>query len=208
MAGVSEVSPLVLHRLATSDRPEFVARLQASFAAGAGSFGDESTEPVISEVEIYESMDQLGAISWEVRERGNRVGGIVVAFEDDGRRASLDLLFIDTGAQGMGIGARVWSAIEALYPEVEVWKTLTPYEDTRNIHFYVNKCGFQIVEFFHPGRPDPNGPVFAVGAEGNSNPDLMFAFEKRRSPLGQHARSGMFVDESPDGGVVVLRGNV
>lgn len=53
---------------------------------------------------------------------------------------------------------------------------MTPYEDTRNIHFYVNKCGFRIVEFFHPGHPDPHGHA----SEGQGPPDLMFAFEKQR----------------------------
>jgi hypothetical protein len=30
---------------------------------------------------------------------------------------------------------------------VRVWETMTPYFEKRNIHFYVNKCGFHIVEF-------------------------------------------------------------
>jgi hypothetical protein len=34
--------------------------------------------------------------------------------------------------------------------------THTLYFEQRNIHFYVNKCGFSIVEFFHPGHPDPH----------------------------------------------------
>lgn len=38
--------------------------------------------------------------------------------------------------------------IEGMYPETEVWELVTPYFEKRNIHFYVNKCGFHIVEFF------------------------------------------------------------
>ena len=33
-------------------------------------------------------------------------------------------------------------------PETEVWETCTPYFEKRNIHFYVNKCGFQIDQFW------------------------------------------------------------
>ena len=29
------------------------------------------------------------------------------------------------------------------------WELVTPYFEVRNIHFYVNKCGFHIVEFFN-----------------------------------------------------------
>ena len=44
-------------------------------------------------------------------------------------------------------GYAAWCAVEQLNPEVKVWETCTPYFEKRNIHFYVNKCGFHIVEF-------------------------------------------------------------
>ncbi|WP_367948889.1 GNAT family N-acetyltransferase [Microbacterium sp. NC79] len=103
-------------------------------------------------------MDHAGADAWEVLDGGRVVGGAVVVVDGQGDRASLDLLFIDVGEHGRGIGVRVWNAIEAKYPDVEVWRTMTPCEDVRNIHFYVNKCGFRVVEFFHPGHPDPHQP--------------------------------------------------
>ena len=34
-----------------------------------------------------------------------------------------------------------------MYPETKVWETHTPLFEKRNIHFYVNKCGFKIVEY-------------------------------------------------------------
>ncbi len=37
-------------------------------------------------------------------------------------------------------------------------ETHTPYFEKRNIHFYVNVCGFRIVEFFGAHHPDPHGP--------------------------------------------------
>ncbi|MDQ1254246.1 MAG: hypothetical protein QG646_3472, partial [Euryarchaeota archaeon] len=57
-----------------------------------------------------------------------------------------------------GIGSAAWQAIEAQYPETKVWELFTPYFEKRNIHFYVNKCGFHIVEFYHKFNPDPHQP--------------------------------------------------
>lgn len=66
---------------------------------------------------------------------------------------------------------------------------MTPYEDQRNIHFYVNSCGFRVVEFFHPGHPDPNVPAY-VSEDAGGPPDLMFAFEKVRTPPRGEAEGG------------------
>ena len=35
-------------------------------------------------------------------------------------------------------------------------KPVTPYFDKRNIHFYVNVCGFHITEFFNEKHPMPD----------------------------------------------------
>ena len=65
-----------------------------------------------------------------------------------------------------------------LHPEVKVWETVTPYFEKRNIHFYVNRCGFHIVEFFNSHHPDPNDPDSADISD-NQFPDGMFRFEKK-----------------------------
>ena len=39
------------------------------------------------------------------------------------------------------------------YGSLEDLGDLTPYFETRNIHFYVNRCGFHIVEFFNERHP-------------------------------------------------------
>ena len=57
-----------------------------------------------------------------------------------------------------------------MHPEVTVWETVTPYFEKRNIHFYVNRCGFHIVEYFnehHCAPDDKDGELFD-----------MFRFEK------------------------------
>jgi len=68
--------------------------------------------------------------------------------------------------------------VEQLHPEVTVWETVTPYFEKRNIHFYVNRCGFHIVEFYNSHHPDPNDPD--AGQQMDEQfPDGMFRFEKR-----------------------------
>ena len=54
-----------------------------------------------------------------------------------------------------------------------MWETTTPYFEKRNIHFYVNRCGFHIVEYFnsrHPALHDPDSD--------DTDSDGMFRFQK------------------------------
>ena len=58
-------------------------------------------------------------------------------------------------------------------------------KEKMNINFYVNRCGFHIVEYFNEFHPDPNDPDAAgsVGGEAVEDgqfPDGMFRFEKRK----------------------------
>ena len=60
--------------------------------------------------------------------------------------------------------------------EVISRKTITPYFEKRNIHFYVNRCGFHIVEFWNKYQ---HGPAVPEEEEGNwSMDDEMFVFRK------------------------------
>ena len=88
------------------------------------------------------------------------------------------LLFVSPDAHSKGIGFAAWKEAERLYPDTKVWETCTPYFETRNIHFYVNKCGFRIVEFFNSHHPDPHDPE--TGEEENYEAGGgMFRFEKQ-----------------------------
>ncbi len=74
------------------------------------------------------------------------------------------------------IGLGQWVVhMERIYPNTKVWETCTPYFDKRNIHFYVNVCGFHITEFFNEKHPMPDTPDDFVG-DGNEG---MFAFKKQ-----------------------------
>lgn len=63
--------------------------------------------------------------------------------------------------------------------QVKVWQTITPYYDQRNIHFYVNRCGFRIVEYFNAFHK----VMFLEGKEDQDMleqfPQGVFRFEKR-----------------------------
>ena len=61
---------------------------------------------------------------------------------------------------------------------MNVWETVTPYFEQRNIHFYVNRCGFHIVEFFNKYHPDQNDPEMCAEELDKQFPDGMFRFEK------------------------------
>ncbi|MBR3748573.1 MAG: GNAT family N-acetyltransferase, partial [Firmicutes bacterium] len=145
---------VTLTRLTGDDREQFILDNQYAFRYGAmEEFGErdshfEEDGEIISRKTIEDSID--GGVAYRIREDGRIVGGLVLKIDGKTRHNHLDLLFISPEAHSRGIGLAAWQEVERLYPETEVWETCTPYFETRNIHFYVNKCGFHIVEFFNP----------------------------------------------------------
>lgn len=85
----------------------------------------------------------------------------------------LDFLFVKVGVQSKGIGQEIWKEIENIYSDTKIWKTCTPCFDKRNIHFYVNKLKFKIVEYYNEKHPDPN-----MKEDIYVEDDGMFEFEK------------------------------
>lgn len=158
---------ITLRTLLEEEREEFIRRNQAAFLEALAEEMPEGQE-VISREEILESLLAPKAVYWE----NELVGGVVVQIDLETKRNSLDLLFVDGNHKGKGLGLNIWQAIEQAYPDTEVWETHTPHFEVRNIHFYVNKCGFQIVEFFNPAHPMEHVPDFP-------DAELFFRFEKR-----------------------------
>ncbi|SPT53189.1 Uncharacterised protein [Actinomyces bovis] len=167
--------PEVILRVAAEDElDEFKRRLQRSFlTAAVAELGWDESEPIPSDEDIEDSFRAPRAQVLQVMHEGVSVGGMVLSFDEGGERGSLDLFFLDEPSQGKGIGQAAWCAVERRYPSVRLWETVTLYFEKRNIHFYVNKCGFHIVEFFHPGHPEPH-----KSREAGEEPDYMFRFEK------------------------------
>lgn len=63
-----------------------------------------------------------------------------------GGNCVLDLLFLNPDLWGRGIGSRVFTMIEDLFPDARTWTVETPEYSTRNLHFYTEKCGFVPVQ--------------------------------------------------------------
>jgi len=174
------MAEIILVPLAPNDRNQFILDNQEAFNYGAleeyGLRDDHFEEEgeIISRETIEGSID--GGEAYRIIQDGQPVGGVVIKV--NGKRGDLDLLFVSPHVHSKGIGYAAWCAVEQLHPEVRIWETVTPYFEKRNIHFYVNRCGFHIVEFYHSHHPDPNDPD--VGQQMDDQfPDGMFRFEKR-----------------------------
>ena len=173
------MTEVTLIPLMDDDREQFIKDNQRAFKYGATEeFGvrDEHFEEdgeIISRKTIERAIDNEEA--YRIVCDGSAAGGVIVHVEKD--RGDLDILFTDPDVHSKGIGYAAWCQIEKMYPEVKVWETLTPYFETRNIHFYVNRCGFHIVEYFNEHHRSPHD----VGVDPDSEQSLdgMFRFEKR-----------------------------
>ena len=126
------------------------------------SFGnhEDNTKmgPIPSDEDIQASFQQPGAVILHILLNDEKIGGVVLKVDTETHRNSVDLFYISSNSHGRGVGLAAWQAIEALYPETKVWELVTPYFEKRNIHFYVNKCGFHLVEFYNKFNPDPHPP--------------------------------------------------
>ena len=170
--------------LAADDREQFITDNQWAFKYGAMlEFGERDNHiddngEIISRRTIERSIDAPGNEAYRIVLDGRHVGGVVLAINKETCHNHLDLLFVSPEEHGKGIGYGAWLAVEALHPETVVWETCTPYFEKRNIHFYVNKCGFQIdqfwCEYFQPEHEMPEDDE----RDPNEGPDEMFRFIK------------------------------
>ena len=146
---MSNKPKVTLAPLEPDDKEQFILDNQWAFKYGAteesGVRDDHFEEDgeIISRDTIEQSINNGKA--YRILLDGKKVGGVVLRVEGD--HGELELLFVSPKAHSKGIGYAAWCAVEQLHPEVKVWETCTPYFEKRNIHFYVNKCGFHIVEY-------------------------------------------------------------
>ena len=172
--------------LTREDREQFILDNQWAFRYGAMlEFGErdghlDGDGEIISRKTIEHSIDDPASETYRIVADGKRVGGVILKITPETHRGELEILFVAPEEHSKGIGYGAWQAIEALHPEIEIWETCTPYFEKRNVHFYVNKCGFTIdqfwCEFYSPDdahRPEEDG----IPDEG---PDEMFHFIKVR----------------------------
>lgn len=168
-----------LIRLTEERTIDFKEEMQEAFERGfqghiRNDADDADQWQVLPDKDFYQALQAEGAEAYEATDAdGQRLGGAIIAINDGDRHAELAFLYVKSAVQGKGIGKAIWRAIETMHAEVEVWETCTPYFDRRNIHFYINCCGFHAVEFFNAHHRDPDMP------EQFDPNDGLFVFEKR-----------------------------
>lgn len=158
-----------------SDICIFKRDIQEAFQKGFEDVFNQISDVILPEKDIDCSLNAKGSIVYKAVIDGQMVGGAIVVIDENTQHNHLDLLYVKYGIQAKGIGYQIWSSIEKLHPDTKVWETCTPYFDKRNIHFYVNKCGFHIIKFFNKFNPDPLIPEDFIGDGGEG----MFVFQKQ-----------------------------
>ena len=168
--------------LQAEDREQFILDNQWAFKHGAlMEFGERDDHidddgEIISRQTIQRCIDSTENETYRIVLDGRNVGGAIIKVNPTTHHNHLELFFVSPDEHSKGIGYGAWQAIEALHPETVVWETCTPYFEKRNIHFYVNKCGFQITEFYNAYHGDPNE------SHNDEGPGEMFRFIKRMKP--------------------------
>ena len=164
-----------LEKLNREDLMQFKKDMQEAFQKGFEEVFGKTDDTVLPERDIDRSLNETGAVAYRAVVDGKMVGGAVVVIDPATQHNELHLLYVKHGIQAKGIGFCIWSQIEKLYPQTKVWETCTPYFDKRNIHFYVNKCGFHITEYQcrYNHRLDVEDDFIGDGDEG------MFVFKKQ-----------------------------
>lgn len=167
---------LTLRTVRQDELPEFKKEMQRAFQLGAEAEYGETDMQILPESDIDRSLDTDGAIAYAAVIGNEIVGGAIIVINEQTQHNHLDFLFVKVGVQSKGIGQAIWSEIERLHPDTKVWETCTPYFEKRNIHFYINRCGFHAVEFYNPKHPDPHE---SGKPDMDSDDDgCMFRFEK------------------------------
>lgn len=157
------------------DLEQYKADMQEAFQKGFEDEFGKTDEIILPERDIEQSLNAEGAIAYKAVVGGEMVGGAIVEINGKTNHNHIDFFYVKYGVHSKGIGKAMWDEIERLHPETKVWETCTPYFEKRNIHFYVNKCGFHIVEFLNEKNPglDMLEDFIGDGGEG------MFIFKKQ-----------------------------
>ena len=165
-----------LEKICESDVKQFKDDMQEAFQQGFEDNYGKTEGTILPEKDIDLSMAEKGAVAYKAVIDGEMVGGAVVVINGETQHNDLHLLYVKYGIQMGGIGFAMWQAIEKLHHETKVWETCTPYFERRNIHFYVNKCGFHIVEFRNEYNTPPEEREEDFIGDGG---DGMFVLKKQ-----------------------------
>ena len=128
--------------------------MKKSFTQGViDRFRDPSAAPIPSDSDITRVLNDSCCDIFIITADTAPAGAAIIKHGQN-RKYSLELFFIFKDFLNKKIGSAAWQVIERHYPDAEIWETCTPYFERRNIHFYLHKCGFKIVEFFSEYHKD------------------------------------------------------
>lgn len=167
-----------LRKVTGAERAVFITGAQQAFQQGFEDEFGPRREPILPARDIEESFSRSGSQAYFAMIDEEIVGGVLVVTDAGSARGSLDFIFVNVRAQDRGIGQQTWELIEEEYPQIDVWDTYTPYFEKRNIHFYVNRLGFHITEFFNKNHPDPHHSDERDGGMPEDIAQDFFRFEK------------------------------
>ncbi len=161
-----------LLRIDNKDVKQYIKDMQEAFQfyADEGYISVDGT--VLAAEEIKQTLYRSDTIAYKAVLDGQMVGGAIISLDEQKWHGHLELLYVKCGIQSKGVGKFMWFEIEKKHPDIAVWETITPYFAKRNIHFYINVCGFHIVEYFNSHHANPNP------RENYDGPDDDFVFRK------------------------------
>ena len=166
-----------LEPLTDADKKEFKKKIQEAFGiALMKEFG--ATETIPSDTELDEAFACKDNEVFCIFNGSEKIGGAVIRVDNKTFCNSLEFFFIYAGRHSAGLGVAAWKAIEEKYPQTKVWETVTPYFEKRNINFYVNKCGFHIVEFCNQHHACQNKHYVQQNTPSHPGTEEFFRFEK------------------------------
>lgn len=167
--------------LTANDREQFILDNQWAFKHGAMiEFGERDNHiddhgEIISRKTIEHCIDEPNNVTYRITLNGKNIGGVILKIDEKTQHNYLEILFVIPEEHTKGIGYAAWKQIEEMYPDTKIWETCTPYFEKRNIHFYVNKCGFQIDQFWCE-HFQPNHEIHEE--DNQEGPNEMFRFIK------------------------------
>ena len=164
-----------LLQITSNDLCQFKKDMQEAFQKGFEDVYGKTDGIILPEKDIDNSLNEKGAIAYKAVVNGEMAGGAVIVTDETTQHNHLHFLYVKYGNQAKGIGFLIWKEIEKLHPYTKIWETCTPYFEKRNIHFYVNKCGFHIVEYQREFNDHDDRENDFVGDGGGG----MFVFQKQ-----------------------------
>ena len=163
-----------LIKITENDIIQYKADMQEAFQKGFEDVYGKCDEIILPEADIDRSLNSNGAVAYKAMIDGEMLGGAIVVINEETQHNHLDILYVKYGVQSKGIGKMIWDKIEEYHDKTIEWETCTPCFEKRNLHFYVDKCGFSITEIQNDEEDKNTFPDDFIGDGGEG----MYVFKK------------------------------